>query len=535
MLEQDGLAADEQELADLSALIEKQDKVVTRVLDEAIAREGSLFAESAHMGGSPSYVAATTLDWIRNNVALATTMPLLKKSLDPRTQKLQIDEESIDFISQRQVDWSREAVLAKYLIERDNHKFPPILAVLCPPWVDDPNSGTWDVDGRAKETSADFVSLDGKGRVGLLQLSPGTRLYAVDGQHRLIGIQAALTLITYGRLDVRNREGVVKPDEVLLMDELIDEHGLDEIHLQQLGAERMGIEIIPAVLKGESRTDAQRRIRSIFTHVNKQASKLTPGEVAQLDEDNGFAIVARRIAVEHPMFKASKSAVNFKNSTITKRSAHLTTLQTLTEMAREYLLADNRYSHWATKGRELARRPNDEELAAGRKDFSELWDHISELPTFKAVSAGDSAARHRRFQHEVERNSGGGYGHMLLRPVGQQTLAEAVGLLKADGMSLDDIFQKLSVLDAQGTLRLDSVENPWWGVLYDFSGQRMSIKGRDTAAKILRYVIGGLPTERERRALRELIADARLIGEGEYRDYAGSTVARSKIALPAQV
>ncbi|MCC9309127.1 DGQHR domain-containing protein [Kitasatospora sp. RB6PN24] len=523
------------EMEELTGLRERQINMIARFLDDSIARDDALFVEVAQMGGSPSYIASASLEWIRNQVSLANTMPLLKKSIDPETGKLRIDEESIEAISQRAIDWSREAVLAKYLIERDNHKFPPILVVLSQPWVDDPDSDMWDEDGCAKETSATFRALDGRGRVGMLELGPQTRLYAFDGQHRVIGIDAALKLITYGRLDVRDKEGKVKRDEVLLLDAIVAEHNLDEAQLQQLGAERMGVEIIPAVLKGESREDAQRRVRSIFTHVNKQASPLTPGEVAQLDEDNGFAIVARRVAVEHPLFKTAKSAVNFKNSTISKRSAHITTLQTLTEMAKGYLLADNHYSDWEAKGRELARRPSDAELVRGRSDFAQLWDYINEMPTFQAISRGESASRFRRFGHEVERGSGGGKGHLLLRPVGQQAMAQAVGLLRAEGMHLDDIFSKLHTLDSRGGLKLDAVENPWWGVLYDFNGQRMSIKGRDTAVKIFRHLVSGLPTDKERRALRDLIADARLVGEHEYRDYSGEVVQRNKISLPATI
>ncbi|MYS87881.1 DGQHR domain-containing protein [Embleya scabrispora] len=507
--------------------------VLALLLDDRIKHEDALFVEAARMGGSPSYIASTSLEWIRNHVRLANTMPLLKRSLDPETGKLRIDEESIEIISQRAIDWSREAVLAKYLIERDNHKFPPILVVLGQPWVDDPTSDMWDEDGAARETSTTFEALDGQGRVGMLELGPTSSLYVFDGQHRLIGIAAALHLITYGRLDVRDREGNVKRDEALVLDDLVEEHGLDETRLQQLGAERMGVEIIPAVIRGETRADAQRRVRSIFTHVNKQASPLTKGEVAQLDEDNGFAIVARRIAVEHPLFKTGRNAVNFKNSTITKRSAHLTTLQTLTEMAKRYLTADESYAGWNAKGRELARRPVDEELVRGRADFKELWDHIADLPTFRGIASGQSPSRYRRFEHEVEKGSGGGRGYMLLRPIGQQALGQAVGVMRAEGVSWDDIFAKVAAMDGADGLRLDFVGGPWWGVLYDFNGQRINTKGLETAVKLLCHLIAGLPTDRDRRALRELVADARSVGEDEFRDYNGEIVPRSKIALPA--
>ncbi|MGW4273037.1 DGQHR domain-containing protein [Streptomyces seoulensis] len=524
-------------VTDIEAIAEarrKHDEVIADLLESSISREDALFVEVAHMGGTPSYIASVSLEWIRRQVNLTDTMPLLKRSIDKETGKLRIDEESIEIISQRSIDWSREAVLAKYLIERDTHKFPPILAVLSQPWVDDPDSDMWDEEGCAKESSITFRRLDVRGRLGLIDLSAKSRLYALDGQHRVIGIKAALELISTGRLDVRDKDRKVKRDEMLSLDDLIAENGLDEAQLQQLGDERMGIEIIPAVLKGESRADAQLRVRTTFTHVNKQASPLTPGEIAQLDEDDGFAIVARRVAVGHSFLTRVRSAVNFKNSTISSRSVPITTLQTLTWMARTYLLAHNEYAGWATKGKELARRPGKEDLARGVADYTDLWDHIAELPTFRAIAAGEPVARHRRFAHE-DKNDGGGHGHLLLRPVGQQALAQAVGLLHAEGMSLDHIFAKLTTFDRRGVLRLDAVENPWWGVLYDFNGKRISIKGRETAVKTLRHMIGGLPTDKDRKVLREAIAEARSIGDGQCRDYTNSIVPSSKIKLPEQL
>ncbi|MFE6038783.1 DGQHR domain-containing protein [Streptomyces sp. NPDC056452] len=518
----------------IAAARRKHDEVIAELLEASISREDALFVEVAHMGGTPSYIASVSLEWIRRQVNLTDTMPLLKRSIDKETGKLRIDEESIEIISQRSIDWSREAVLAKYLIERDTHKFPPILAVLSQPWVDDPDSQMWDEEGCAKEASVAFRALDLRGRLGLIDLSAKARLYALDGQHRVIGIKAALELISTGRLDVRDKDRKVKRDEMLSLDDLISDNGLDEAQLQQLGDERMGIEIIPAVLKGESRTDAQLRVRTTFTHVNKQASPLTPGEIAQLDEDDGFAIVARRVAVSHPFLSSVKSAVNFKNSTISSRSVPITTLQTLTWMARTYLLAHNDYASWGTKGKELARRPGKADLTRGVADYTALWDHIAELPTFRAIAAGESVVLHRRFAHE-DKSQGVGGGHLLLRPVGQQALAQAVGLLHAEGMALDYIFAKLGTLDREGALRLDAVENPWWGVLYDMNGKRISIKGRDTAVKILRHVVGGLPTDKERKVLREAIADARFIGDGDYRDYNNSIVSKSKISLPDQL
>ena len=101
------------------------------------------------------------------------------------------DEETIDEILQRPLDWSRQAPLALYLVARKAHKFPAVLVVLSANWVDDPHADQWDEDGRARESAADFTPLDKDGAVGLLDITEQVSLFTLDGQHRLMGVQGA--------------------------------------------------------------------------------------------------------------------------------------------------------------------------------------------------------------------------------------------------------------------------------------------------------------------------------------------------------
>ena len=51
--------------------------------------------------------------------------------------------------------------------------------------------------------------------------------------------------------------------------------------------ERIGIEIVPAVVRGETIVRACRRLRQLFVDVNEHAKPLTSGGLARLDEPHG--------------------------------------------------------------------------------------------------------------------------------------------------------------------------------------------------------------------------------------------------------
>lgn len=500
------------------------------LLDSAIKREGYMLAERAAMGGTESYVGTVSLDWLRANVGLASSLPLLKTKLEG--ERVVIDRESVELVTQRPINWERQSSLAQYLLTKVTHKFPPILAVITAGWVDDPKAPEWGKDGRALKASADFEALDNVRVVGLVKVdSESYKIYALDGQHRVIGVMGADELVRTGKLVVKDKDGKATK-EVLVLEELIEEYDLEPTAYQKIGSERIGIELIPAVVQGETREEAQRRIRSIFVHVNLTAAPLQHGELAQLDEDNGFAIVARRVATEHPLLTANKGQrVNFNNSTISAKSLAVTTLQTVKDMAQRYLTANDDYAHWKAKGRLLPMRPSDEELAQGVRAFRELIDKFATLPSYMELQQGKAVAELRRFGHE--KPEGTGRGHMLFRPIGQAALAQAVGTLHyADGRTLDDIFSKFGTYDAAGGFRMDDPSSLWYGVLYDFNSRRMRVRGRDLAARLLRYLLVGAPDDVEREKLRADLAEARRVSDEATRAFDGTDVPFDALPLP---
>lgn len=515
------------------------------LLDFYLDKKDYLIAEKTHMGGTEAYVASVSLQWLAERVGFASELPLFREKIDVRTRQITIDESTINLIQQRPVDWSRQAPLAQYLAARKSHKFPPLLAVMSYPWVDDLKADEWDSKGRALRSSADFLPLDSKGRIGLINVSEKVSIYALDGQHRLMAVMGLLELIRTGSLPRKRKDAIPDTRVPVTVDELVRRYGITRSYIQGLASERIGIELIVAVVAGEDREAARRRVRSVFVHVNRMASPLTQGQMDQLNEDDGFAIVARRVATEHAFLKSGthQDRVEWSAPNISERSVALTTLKTLREMAERYLGPLPEYRSWHPPEEGLIPlRPDDGPLEAGVEQFKRLWGLLGTLPSYEKLALGADTGSFRRFAHDKKP----GEGHLLFRPVGQVALAGALGSLLARATeAVESLFEKLRAYDASGGFRLDTASSLWWMVLYDPNKKRMSIRGAPLAQQLLEYLLAGMHfTDAEKAKLRNSLANERTIHigdrtderwmghEGQAMDFGGKWVSPDEIQLP---
>jgi DGQHR domain-containing protein len=508
----------------------KEQDTLVLLLDKYLSQENRLLVQTTQMGKTPAYIGSVSLEWLDSRVRFASQLPLFRHKFDPETKNIIPDAETIEEIQQRPLDWSRQAPLAQYLIARDTHKFPPVLVVISPNWVDDPYAEEWDLDDRAKQSAADFSPLDKTGKLGLLNVSPGVSVFALDGQHRLMAIQGLMELIRTGSLPCYNKNKTLT--HTITTDDLTAEYGINAASLQNLAYEQIGIEFIPAVLKGETREEARRRVRSIFVHVNLMAVRLSRGQLALLDEDNGFAIVARKLAVTHPLLAEHphhNPRVNWDSATVATKSTVLTTLQALQDMAERYL--SPKYPHWQSNDKKnlLPLRPSDDELDTGLQEFKILLDYLATLPSYQKLEEGLDTPNLRRFSHE----KGGGEANILFRPVGQIALAQALGtLVYRRGLSLDEIFAKLRTFDDEGGFSsIEYSDSLWYGILYDPIKKRIQVSGRDLAARLLVYLVANFDSPLERAKLRQDFVEARTIEEKTI-SYEGKFVSPRELNLP---
>ncbi|BAZ41311.1 hypothetical protein NIES4101_72750 [Calothrix sp. NIES-4101] len=508
----------------------KHKELLTLLLDKYLSNQEQLPVQKTEMGGTEAYVGSVTLEWFASRVNFASCLPMLQNKYNSDTDNVEIDADSIDEIQQRPLDWTRQAALVQYLASRKHHKFPPVLVVINQPWVDNLQAPEWDSEGKAIKSSSNFTVIDTNGTIGFLDIShENITIYALDGQHRLMGIQGLIELLNFGKIQ-RYKKDKTPAEATITVDDLIDQYQVSSAYLQKLTQEKIGIEFISAVAAGETREEARRRVRSIFVHVNLMAVALTKGQLAQLDEDDGFSIIARKIAVTHPLFAQKqncKPRINWNSATVTNKSTVLTTLQALKEMSERYL--GQKFLHWKQEKGLISMRPENEELAEGIAEFQKLFDYLANLPSYQILEDEGTPAL-RRFSFEKD----GGEGNMLFRPVGQVALVQALGILVfRKGISLDKIFKKLRKFDKQGGFSNIELPNSiFYGVLYDPNRKRILVAGKDLAAKLVIYILGGIKDSMEIAELRKDLAKVRTF-ENRTIDFQGNLVQPNEVGLPA--
>ena len=128
--------------------------------------------------------------------------------------------------------------------------------------------------------------------VGILSLNGEEKLFTLDGQHRLIGIKEAIA------------------------------------ENPQLGEDELSIILIA------HRTDLEgmERSRRLFTTLNKNAARVSKGEMIALNEDDTMAITARRLVMENPMFTGDRILSNTTNNVPPSNQTCLTTIGNLYDL-----------------------------------------------------------------------------------------------------------------------------------------------------------------------------------------------------------
>lgn len=535
------MGIDEARLDELDELALKQRRVLLDLLDAQREKRNHQFAILADMGKTRSYITSVSLRWVAEHVRFARDLPVWERKKDD-AGRIIVDEETMEELRQREPDWSRQLPMARYIAIREYHKFPPILVAAWKDWVNNPSSSSW-IHGVASEDSITSVPLDSKSAYVDLDCE-ATNFYALDGQHRLMAIRGIRDLLNDRRLDKKTPTGTVVANKGITIEEAVVERekhnpslpGTAEPELQSLMNESIGIEIIPAVLNGETSKAALRRLRNIFVHVNRTAKPLSKGTLAQLDEDNGFAIVARRTMVKHKLLKTEKRVLIGKGQ-VKDISFEYTTLETLVEIAKLYLGRAEPYGDWYAKDAgDLPFRPDDGELGEGVSSLMQYFDLLSRLPSHQELIQDHkkSSADFRKTKSgEEEPND-----NILFRPIAQMALADAVRYIVDEReLSLEKVMDKLAKAEKKGDLRLRSKKSVWFGVLCDVVEMNMRKTSfyRVLCTQLLIYLLGGGATNKDtREELLDDIRKARRTGDDESCvGYDGTVISAKNLELPA--
>lgn len=496
-----------------------------------------ILAFRASMGQASSYIASVPLLWVAQRVKFAGEMPVFANRVDSTSKKIKVDDYTIDHIQQRRPDWRRRLPMTVYLAAWEKHKFPPLLVVGHQKWADNPQAKEWGDGIKACRESVAATCL----RDNLYQLDDSaTTFYALDGQHRLMAIQGLQTLMDKGWLPAldqdakpQGKRGVSFQDVAQAVrrqggEELSDAAVLAK--LRRIMSEEIGIEIIPAVSKNETISEAGFRLRSIFVDVNENAKKPTKGESILLDERNGFRVVARDAMVGHTLLK---TRVNIKVKNISENSSDYTALETLVQIATAYLGRKKEFAEWKKpliphdKSSGFVRPTGYGDIGEG---LVELLDYFTEL---KRLPSHDRMVRENLpasvFRGEAD--------HILFRPVAQMAFAEASAILENEHrIPLSDAVSKLIRQEQCGQLKLRKPETPWYGVIWDpvRSKMRATAGAQKLCAQLFVYLLGGRIEPKDLEKLRKQFAKSRQTTDDETKatNLKGESVSMEDITLP---
>lgn len=384
-------------------------------------RRGELKVPSlrAHMGDWIYYISFLRLQDIAERVSLAEELHTSKALKD---------------LIQREVDESvHSQAIKRYLIQQEQRLFNALVIAVyggSPTWVELKIDDT---------TKSGMGALPGymKGALGVLIFEGTEKLFAVDGQHRFVGIKRAVA------------------------------------EKQELGSEEVAVIFIG---HSNDRKGLQ-RTRRLFTTLNRYAKPVNKTEIIALDEDDAVAIITRKLLESYPLLKNFTSIKKGKSIPASDRRS-LTTIITV------YDVLDNYYG-WERNGwRDFKKqRPSERELNKLYERAEELWDGIvSAFPPVKELAA---SVPDDEVSFKYRNRSTG--GHLIFRPVGLLMITSVIRSLMIQGKTLK---QAVSAVAAAPMLLS---EPPWAGLLWDSTNRRMAISSENqrVATRILLHGVGG--------------------------------------------
>lgn len=357
---------------------------------------------------------------------------------------------------QRRLNQGRSQEIAEYLMNESQRFFNSLVVGV---YAGDPQ---WYDFGHIKpEETADRLVIPSHASetFGFLQMDGSEELFAIDGQHRLVGIRKAI------QKDV----------------------GLAE--------ERVSVIFVAH----ESGPEGLQRTRRLFTVLNKSAKPVRKGDIIALDEDDMMAICTRRLLDTERLFNRGQVAMRLQNSLPPSDTTSWTTIYMLYDVLS--ILFTQAYP-WSRGGKRvpaknLKTRRADEETISEHFNFAVdyfrlLADHFSEVGS--ALDGEDTAQAVQANRHDAG-------GHILFRPIGQQIFTQIVANLCKDN-SLADSVKSLSALPTALSAP------PYADVVWDVSKKSMvtTRAAKSLCRDLLSYMIGA-PIRRSESNLKNRYAD----------------------------
>jgi DNA sulfur modification protein DndB len=334
---------------------------------------------------------------------------------------------------QRELKGGRREQISNYLISQDQRFFGSLVVASIggdPEWFQLSKIENNIYGSLQKLPEEVFVSL------GILKLTGGESLFALDGQHRLSGIQKAIV------------------DKPALRSE----------------------EVSVILVAHKDTLSGMERSRRLFTTLNKKSVPVRIGEVIALDEDDVMAIVTRRLVREHPLFMGLKVSGSVTSNIPISDKKALTTLATLYSILKTLFLKVRRTHDVKMLEGESAKgiltyEHHEEYYRYAERFFKLMVKYYPELAAYMAASSDELEALVFPL-----RNFEG--GHILFRPVGFKAVVESISVL-SETHSLERSIKLVS------TCPSELGEAPFRDVLFRPSDHKVLHKGVSLASRLI--------------------------------------------------
>lgn len=352
---------------------------------------------------------------------------------------------------QREITGARRKAIAEYLIREPQHFFNSVVAGIyggnpdffplkireSPQWTEDEN------ELLTERVTSSF---------GYIKISDDSEIFAIDGQHRVEGIKAAL----------------------------------------DLNPSLSGEELSVVFVAHECTTAGRERTRRLFSTLNRYAVPVSTSEIIALSEDDSYAVATRRIFETYFRHDAELISCG-KTAALDSDSSAFTSLITLYGVACRWPIYKGRM-------KDIKIGPAQPDVIQTIQDgVCAILDGIRAADAAIDEYISAEAPERKRLRPRFRSLEG---GNLLFRPKGFSIFCDAVFALTKRKVPLNEAVQELMEVPM-----LLATEN-WEGVLWSSVKQNMLPKNDTLATNLLLHYAGFEPNldrdellEKYRRAL----------------------------------
>lgn len=276
----------------------------------------------------------------------------------------------------------------------------------------------------------------------MIHLSGNESIFAIDGQHRVEGIRAAI---------LKDPELINEEQAVVFVAHLTTD-------------------------------DGRKQTRRLFATLNTYAQRITDREKVAISEDDSFAKATRQLIEEYPGLGMDLVPLLSTPNIPANEKACITTVVGLFQMTE--LLAPPEIRR---RRKHFHDGPSDEKSVAAIYDatasfWTALKKHIPEIgEVCSSKSADQLAAKYRHADG----------GHLLFRPVGMKAFAKAARTMMDRGSSADAAVAKLAKVS------LDVADELWREVFWRPESKTMLNKYGRLAHNIFLHSVGESPESKK--------------------------------------